>query len=231
MSASPTDFTPTHVVPSGGLQAWASPDPSQPVVATIEARVEVVVREERGAWAEVVCNNGWSAWVDGRRLVAVGATGPVPSTPAPTSARAAAPQVDANTLKRLATPPVVGAAALAVGTLLPWTRSDFGSGSSFDVPISFLWSTTPSNGVKLGVLLLLLAIAGGVVAVLPDVQRFRVAIGGVAALCTVVFVIQLQRALSGSSLNVTDVLGFGVLVALAGAIALAVAPLSWPTRR
>ncbi len=189
------------------------------------------MREERGAWAEVLCSNGWSAWVDGRRLVGIGApaTSPPPSGPTPAGAQPGA-SLDLETVKRLATPPVVGAAVLVLGTLLPWTRSDFGSGSAFDVPLSILWSTTASSGIKLGVLLLLLGLAGGVVASLADVQRFRVVVGGVAALCIVVFVIQLQRALSGSSLNVGDVVGFGVLVALAGAIALAVAPLVWQRR-
>ena len=79
MSMPPSSFTPTHVLPSGGLPAWAEPDPSQAVVATIEARMEVVVREERGAWSEVLCNNGWSAWVDARRLLAVGSAAAAPA--------------------------------------------------------------------------------------------------------------------------------------------------------
>ena len=202
-------------------------------MATIEARVEVVVREERGAGAEVLCSNGWSAWVDGRRLLAIGAPAPSvvpPAAAAPTGSATPGPQLDVETLKRLATPPVVGAAVLALGTLLPWTRSAFGSGSGFDVPVTFLWSMSSASGIKLGLVLLLLAVAGGVLASLAGMQRYRAVAGGVAALCIVVFVAQLQRALRGSSLNIGDVLGFGVVVALAGAIALAVAPLTWPKR-
>jgi hypothetical protein len=229
MSMTP-GFTPTHVVPNGGLQAWATPDPSQPAVATIEARVEVIVREERGAWAEVLCSNGWSAWVDGRRLVAVGAAAPAS---APTAARSA-PQFDAGTLKRLATPPVVGAAVLALGTLLPWLRGSGATGNGFDVALAFLfvYKRGGNGGLQVGPILLILALAGGYLASQPSLQRHRVWVGGVAAVLLVVFLIQVQRLMSAFSgdQNLIDVVGFGVVVALAGAVALAVAPLQWPKR-
>jgi hypothetical protein len=202
------------------------------VIATIEARVEVVVREERGAWAEVLCSNGWSAWVDGRRLIAVGAPGvPQPEpAPGPSLGGRSTPKLDVATLARLATPPMVGAVVLALGTLVSWTRGGFGSDNAFDVPVSFLWSKAASGGIKLGVILFLLGVAGGVVTSRPEIQRFRIAVGGLAALCVVVFMIQMQRFLSGSPFNITDVLGLGVLVTLAGAVALAVAPPRWPGR-
>ncbi|MDQ1373449.1 MAG: hypothetical protein QOJ09_787 [Actinomycetota bacterium] len=240
---SPSGFVPTHVIPAGGLPAWAAPDPTQDIVATIEARVEVVVREERGAWADVLCSNGWSAWVDGRRLLAIGAGSPSYAQPQPAAGGYGAPvgggapgaagpaQLDVATLKRLATPPVIGAVLLALGTILPWTRSGFGSGNGFDVPITFLWSKTAgSGGVKLGLLLLVLGAGGVYVASRADIQRFRIAVGGVAALCVVLFVVQFQRVLSGTHVSLTKVLGFGVLVTLVGAVALAVAPLQWPKR-
>jgi hypothetical protein len=58
----------THLVPAGGMQAWEKPDPSAAPIANLEARVDVQVTEELGAWAHIVCSNGWSAWVDGRYL-------------------------------------------------------------------------------------------------------------------------------------------------------------------
>ncbi|MFD8707355.1 hypothetical protein ACFV1W_33025 [Kitasatospora sp. NPDC059648] len=65
-------FRPTHRVPSGGMSAWAAPDPSLKAVTRIDARVELHVLERAGDWAHIVCSNGWSAWVDGRRIEELG---------------------------------------------------------------------------------------------------------------------------------------------------------------
>src|ERR1700730_2993581 len=56
------------VVPAGGLQAWAEPNPAQPPVARLEAGVDIWVADRLGEWAHVRCSNGWSGWVDGRLL-------------------------------------------------------------------------------------------------------------------------------------------------------------------
>ncbi|MEU7059544.1 hypothetical protein [Streptomyces sp. NPDC046197] len=87
-------FRPSHVVPPHGMPAWESPDPSRPT-ASLDAFLPVELADRRGEWARVVCANGWSAWVDGRRLVAVpqdppAADGPVAATtdPRPLIARA-----------------------------------------------------------------------------------------------------------------------------------------------
>ncbi|MHA5052382.1 SH3 domain-containing protein [Streptomyces sp. SD15] len=63
-------FRPTHVVPGDGLQAWEAPDPSRPTVP-LDALLPVQLVERLGDWGRIVCANGWSAWVDGRLLVAV----------------------------------------------------------------------------------------------------------------------------------------------------------------
>ncbi|UUU36353.1 hypothetical protein JIX56_44685 [Streptomyces sp. CA-210063] len=63
-------FLPTHVVPPGGLPAWEMPDPSRPTVA-LDPLLPVQLLDRRGDWGQVLCANGWSAWVDGRLLVAV----------------------------------------------------------------------------------------------------------------------------------------------------------------
>ncbi len=39
---------------------------------TLGGRLELVVVELAGDWARVVAVNGWTGWVDGRRLVARG---------------------------------------------------------------------------------------------------------------------------------------------------------------
>ncbi|MER5774462.1 hypothetical protein ABT144_09240 [Streptomyces sp. NPDC002039] len=64
------DFRPTHVVPRDGLPAWEAPDVSRPTAA-LDAFLPVQLLSRRGEWAEILCANGWSAWVDGRLLVVV----------------------------------------------------------------------------------------------------------------------------------------------------------------
>ena len=67
-----TGWAPSHKVPPQGMQAWAAPDPNGAVVATLGGHLPVQVTETRGAWAHVVCSNGWTGWVDGRLLVSGG---------------------------------------------------------------------------------------------------------------------------------------------------------------
>ncbi|CAL9612965.1 hypothetical protein [Streptomyces sp. enrichment culture] len=73
-------FRPTHVVPRHGLPAWEAPDPSRPT-AGLDPLLPVRLTESRGDWGHVLCSNGWSAWVDGRRLVAVPEDPPASDAP------------------------------------------------------------------------------------------------------------------------------------------------------
>lgn len=61
----------THVVGEHGADGWQEPDPALPATP-LDPNLEVEVLEERGDWAHIRCANGWLAWVDGRRLVALG---------------------------------------------------------------------------------------------------------------------------------------------------------------
>ncbi|MDF3142628.1 MULTISPECIES: hypothetical protein [unclassified Streptomyces] len=63
-------FRPTHVVPRYGMPAWEAPDPARPTVP-LDPFLPIQLVERRGDWGHIVCANGWSAWVDGRFLVAV----------------------------------------------------------------------------------------------------------------------------------------------------------------
>ncbi|MET7650136.1 hypothetical protein [Streptomyces sp. NPDC005486] len=63
-------FRPTHVVPQHGMPAWEAPDPARPTVP-LDPLLPVRLTDRRGDWGRVLCSNGWSAWVDGRHLVAV----------------------------------------------------------------------------------------------------------------------------------------------------------------
>ncbi|WP_247706952.1 hypothetical protein [Streptomyces liliiviolaceus] len=70
MTTTTPGFRPTHVVPPDGMPAWDAPDPVRPTVP-LDALLPVRLVERRGDWGHVLCANGWSAWVDGRLLVAV----------------------------------------------------------------------------------------------------------------------------------------------------------------
>lgn len=59
-------WAPSHSVPPQGLRAWGAPDPSGPVVANLAPGLPIQVAEVRGAWARVICSNGWTGWIDGR---------------------------------------------------------------------------------------------------------------------------------------------------------------------
>ncbi|MEU6806305.1 hypothetical protein [Streptomyces neyagawaensis] len=72
-------FLPTHVVPPGGLPAWEAPDPARPTVP-LDALLPVQLLDRLGDWGQVLCANGWSAWVDGRLLVAVPQAPPAAGT-------------------------------------------------------------------------------------------------------------------------------------------------------
>lgn len=60
-------WAPTHEL-KRQTRAWAQPDGSGAVAATLQRRVPVQVVERQGDWARVLCSNGWSGWIDGREL-------------------------------------------------------------------------------------------------------------------------------------------------------------------
>ncbi len=62
-------WTPTHVVPDGGLPTFVEHDTAQSAGADLVAGLPVQVVETWGDWARVRCENTWECWVDGRHLV------------------------------------------------------------------------------------------------------------------------------------------------------------------
>ncbi|KUO15076.1 SH3 domain-containing protein [Streptomyces dysideae] len=76
----PPGFRPTHVVPQHGMPAWEAPDPARPTLP-LDPLLPVQLMERRGDWGQVLCANGWSAWVDGRYLVAVPQDPPATDSP------------------------------------------------------------------------------------------------------------------------------------------------------
>jgi hypothetical protein len=229
-----------HTVPDSGLPTWPRPDPSAAQGPRLDPRLEVDVLKRQGEWAQVRCDNGWTAWVDGRLLLAPapppappsGPTGPASSPPsAPPSAFAPAPTAAPSPT---ATPAsagglplgLVAAAAIALASILPWLKGGGVTASAFKVPIKFLldYKTTGSNSLSVGLLLLVLAAAGAALTLRPGMAAFARTAGGAAALVATVFVAQIQRALSSSpnGPSLFSSLGFGVFVALAGGVALAI---------
>ncbi|MFE3559292.1 hypothetical protein ACFXKW_31200 [Streptomyces sp. NPDC059193] len=87
------DFRPTHVVPQEGLPAWETPDVSYPTVP-LDAFLPVQLLSRRGDWGEVLCANGWSAWVDGRLLVSVPQPPPTAAGRTPGRAEDPGPQLE-----------------------------------------------------------------------------------------------------------------------------------------
>jgi hypothetical protein len=96
-------YRPTHIVPARGLPTWPRPDAALAPEQRLDPGLDVMVVESYpNGWARIVCSNAWSAWVDGRLLVASGAgvaPGPAPAAmpTAGTSAattRAARPALD-----------------------------------------------------------------------------------------------------------------------------------------
>ncbi|MFJ6618863.1 hypothetical protein ACIQOW_14960 [Kitasatospora sp. NPDC091335] len=73
-------FRPTHVAPPDGLASWAAPDPARPS-ARLDALLPLQLLDRRGDWAMVGCSNGWTAWVDGRLLVALPQPPPTAGAP------------------------------------------------------------------------------------------------------------------------------------------------------
>lgn len=79
----------THRVPDGGLAARQQPDPALPILMRIRAGVPLAAIRRSGEWALVRTDQGWQAWVDGRRLVPVApdnAPQPPEEPPAPPNA-------------------------------------------------------------------------------------------------------------------------------------------------
>ena len=226
-------FRPTHRAPVGGIRTWPVADPAAPPGPEIDAGVEVSILERQGDWTRVVCANGWSAWVDGRDLqplpphrpatAAAPPAAPARAAPAPPApARAAPAPAPQGKALRLSPAPFVGAGLIAVGALLGWVRGLGRATSSLDLPLLSLIDFKASrSAVKLGFLVLALAGAGIAGALQPSRAWLKRVAGIGAVVVTVLFVVQLQRALQlMPGVNLTKTVGPGIPLTLAGGLAL-----------
>lgn len=103
-----TPWVPTHRVPEAGLWVWDRPDGSRPPVQQLDPGLAVLVAERQGGWARVVCENGFTGWVDDAQL-----TGAASAPANPRAGRARRLAIGAGAL--LATGVVVAAALARAG--------------------------------------------------------------------------------------------------------------------
>jgi RsiW-degrading membrane proteinase PrsW (M82 family) len=68
-TAASATFAPTHRAPAEGLASWPTPDPSGQGTQ-LAGGLPLEIIGTAADWAHVRASNGWTGWVDGRRLVA-----------------------------------------------------------------------------------------------------------------------------------------------------------------
>lgn len=205
----PPAWVATHAVPPGGMSAWAEPNPEIQPSAQLEARVRVSVSERRGDWARVVGSNGWTGWVDARRLVELA------TTETGAAAESAGIAVGARRVNPLI---LAGALLTALSALLPWI--DDGR-NAMELTLKFLWDVEAQGEPFLGWGLM------GLGALALGVAFLRKPLGpallvGIATIATAfLFVAQLYRVLSdlgGGFEELTDAIGFAPAVTVGGGI-------------
>lgn len=154
-------WEPTDEVPPTGMAAYAEPDPSLTPLTSLSAGLRLHRIEDRGAWAKVAADNGWSAWVDGRLLVPLANTSsPVPpaavqpapapfqapTEPAPAPTPAPTPPADQTVYQPIGAP---DAAEPAAGRPLGAPAGPLGSGvpSAFAPPSGATSASAGRGGI------------------------------------------------------------------------------------
>ena len=194
-------WAPSHVVPKGGLPAWQTPDGRVPASVTLEPRVELTIAERRGDWARVVGENGWTGWVDGRRL----ATRSEPAVAAAvTVAKPAAHDEPKERRSTSIVMPLLGLTALGASMILPWLRSDDGSLSALEVPLAFLWDRGAASQPALLWPLLLLALILVTVMLLPRGRLLFIPLGLVVLAVSLLFAAQVIRGVMSDGGTIAD---------------------------
>lgn len=238
-------FAPTHTAPAVGMDTWS--EPGGPAAGQrLDPYLPVRLLRAYGDWAQVLCSNGWTAWVDGRALMNPAAYAQAQRSaqgraPSPgRSERAAGGVLSSNlpaefVMPSMRTWPVsAGTALVLVATLLPWI--DVGGSAetshAFDVPAAFLFSknNVSSGGPKVGVVLLLLAVTAFVFRHLPKLEKLAAVPAGMCVAAVTMFIVQLNALLgtaeAGSAPSLLDTVGIGTWAALVGA-----GLLSWGAKR
>jgi len=221
-------FAPTHQAPAGGMPAWANPDPAAAPIAQLAARVQLRIDETRGAWARVTGSNGWTGWVDARRLGPLGGGG-----------GGGAMALGGLALRPL---PLIGAIALIVATFLSWMKGleafAFPSVNGWDVGLPILWTiTNPGDQPRIGLILLIVGIVALAAAFIPRIGRALAAFTGLLSIVIGgLYVLQVIRfwgqdpVNAGAGDTLSHAVGIGPWVALAGGLLLLIGAMI-PERR
>jgi hypothetical protein len=123
--------------------------------------------------------------------------------------------------------PLIGALAVAVAAFLPWFNGVAGAGSAngFDVPYGFLIDpaeVAADSAFTIGLAMLLIGIAGAVLAAVGGSSVMRRLLGTAAGAIAGVYIAQLARFVGefGGEIAATDLLGIGTYVAIGGGVLL-----------
>jgi len=215
----------THTVPGGGMSAWAEPDPGLAPIAKLVARVELQVSEQRGAWARVTGSNGWTGWVDARKLRPLTAGAATASTAAGPAAAVATGAAAGGGLAGFRPIAALGGLAMILSAFIPWNATGVSLdgtyaipfGKAMDWPLAFIWNSLSPSQPRIGMAAIVLGLAILTLAVMPRFpQAVTIAVGAVGILIAFLFLLQFSRAPGwGDTLKIIQA---GFWVFLVGAV-------------
>jgi len=206
----PPAWVATHAVPSEGMSAWPDPNPSLEPIASLEARVRLSIAERRGDWARVVGSNGWTGWVDARRLVAL--------ETAPSGAPAAATGFGAGKPNPII---LVGALLIGLSAMLPWLDTGVETFNAMDLSAQILFDYEGTGSPYIGWVLFGIGALTLAVAFMRKPTAPAVVLGIAAIVVPGLFGMQINQLVSdlgGGFSDLTDVIGFGPGVTIVGGI-------------
>jgi hypothetical protein len=185
-------WTPSHTVPTSGMQTWAQPDPAGAVIADLAGGLELTVVERRADWARVRAENGWEGWVDGRRLIAAAPAAPPPPEAPPPTPVPTAPESTRQRDRWL----VAAAIVLVFTAFLPWHSADsfYGETEGSQASAAFLWDYEAEESYFVIAQLILLIGAAALASQFTErLRRYRSAMGWIAFGISALWIIQTFR--------------------------------------
>lgn len=117
---------------------------------------------------------------------------------------------------------LAAAAAAGLSSVLHWLDSSFGSVGGFDVPFKFLfdYKTAADSAFTVGLVVLILALSAAVPAFVraPALRVASRVAGALLVVIGVLYSVQLYRSADLVDMSLTDVLGIGPVLAIAGGL-------------